>query len=128
MPAKHTSTVKALVQTPHGRKVVSLDRKCLGASPRSQTLLPQLLPRSIFDKETRRKAVAVAGAAMELAGRMGPRKSGKEARWPGRDKAGRAKHLSGPSDFVNRMQAGIGHGSQLRSEDTSVRRGAGTSW
>ena len=25
-----------------------------------------LLPRGIFDKETRRKAVAVAGAAMEL--------------------------------------------------------------
>jgi len=56
---------------PYGRKVVSLDRKCFGANPRSQTLLPQLLPRGIFDKETRRKAVAVAGAAMELIARIG---------------------------------------------------------
>jgi hypothetical protein len=32
-----------------------------------------LLPRGIFDKETRRKAVAVAGAAMELGTRIGPR-------------------------------------------------------
>jgi len=30
-----------------------------------------LLPRGIFDKETRRKAVAVAGAAMELGIRIG---------------------------------------------------------
>jgi hypothetical protein len=29
------------------------------------------LPRGIFDKETRRKAVAVAGAAMELEARIG---------------------------------------------------------
>jgi hypothetical protein len=30
-----------------------------------------LLPRGIFDKGTRRKAVAVAGAAMELVSRIG---------------------------------------------------------
>ena len=30
-----------------------------------------LLPRGIFDKETRRKAVAVAGAAMEPGTRIG---------------------------------------------------------
>jgi hypothetical protein len=57
-----------------GPKVVSLDRKCLGASPRSDTLPRRLLPRGIFDKETRRKAVAVAGAAMEPEGRIGLRK------------------------------------------------------
>ena len=34
-----------------------------------------LLPRGIFDKETRRKAVAVGGAAMELEWRIGLRKS-----------------------------------------------------
>ena len=38
-----------------------------------------LQPRGIFDKETRRKAVAVAGAAMELDARVGLRNSGKEA-------------------------------------------------
>jgi hypothetical protein len=51
---------------PHGRQVVSLDRKCLGANPRCKNLQPPLPPRGIFDKETRRKTVAVAGAAMEL--------------------------------------------------------------
>ena len=51
-------------------EVVSLDRKCLGASPRIQTLLRRL-PRGIFDKGTRRKTVAVAGAARELGGRSG---------------------------------------------------------
>jgi hypothetical protein len=59
--------------------VVSLDRKCVGASVRDRYSLPLLLPRGIFDKETRRKAVAVAGAAMELEPRIGLRKSGKEA-------------------------------------------------
>lgn len=34
-----------------------------------------LLPRGIFDKETRRKALAVAGAAMELEWRIDLRKS-----------------------------------------------------
>ena len=38
-----------------------------------------LLPRGIFDKETRRKAVAVAGAAMEPDRRIDLRDSGKEA-------------------------------------------------
>ena len=33
-----------------------------------------LLPRGIFDKETRRKSLAVAGAAMELELRIGLRK------------------------------------------------------
>ena len=38
-----------------------------------------LLPRGIFDKETRRKGLAVGGAAMELERRVGLRKWGKEA-------------------------------------------------
>ena len=39
--------------------------------PRGRMLrLPGLL-RGIFDKETRRKALAVVGAAMELRGRLG---------------------------------------------------------
>ena len=63
-------------------------------------------PRGIFDKETRRKAVAVAGAAMELEWRIGLRKSGKEACCPDRDKAATPILLSGRSDFVNCMHAG----------------------
>ena len=35
-------------------------------------LLFASLPRGIFDKETRRKAVAVVGAAMELVSPIGP--------------------------------------------------------
>ena len=41
-----------------------------GKSSQSNPVL-RLLPRGIFDKETRRKAVAVAGAAMELKARTG---------------------------------------------------------
>jgi hypothetical protein len=37
-----------------------------------------LPPRGIFDKETRRKAVAVAGAAMELEAVIGFDREGKE--------------------------------------------------
>jgi hypothetical protein len=48
-----------------------------------------LLPRGIFDKETRRKAVAVAGAAMELVARIGLNEWSKEAGGSGLDKAGR---------------------------------------
>jgi hypothetical protein len=62
------------------RIVVSLDRKCLGASPRSQTVLPPLLLRGIFDKETRRKSVAVAGAVMELGTRIGLHELGRALR------------------------------------------------
>jgi hypothetical protein len=71
--------------------------------------VPLLLPRGIFDKETRRKAVAVVGAAMELEVRFGLRESDKEAGRPGLDKAGRQIDLSGTSDFVNCVQAGIGY-------------------
>jgi hypothetical protein len=39
-----------------------------------------LLPRGIFDKETRRKTVAVAGAAMELGARIGLHASQAECR------------------------------------------------
>jgi hypothetical protein len=52
---------------PHGRVVVSLDRKCLGAG----WLVRERCFRGIFDKETRRKTMAVAGAAMELVTRIG---------------------------------------------------------
>ncbi len=39
-----------------------------------------LLPRGIFDKETRRKAVAVAGAAMELEAGIGFEREREELR------------------------------------------------
>ena len=42
-----------------------------GKPSQSNPVLP-LLPRGIFDKETRRKAVAVVGAAMELGWPIGP--------------------------------------------------------
>lgn len=92
-----------------GRKVVSLDRKCLGASSHSQTGLISLLPRGIFDKETRRRAVAVTGAAMELRSPIGLHGYGQEAVGAGLDKAARQRVLQGTSGFVNCMRAGVGH-------------------
>jgi hypothetical protein len=46
---------------------------------------------------------------MELGARIGLDEQGKEAGRPGLDKAGRQIDLSGTSDFVNCVQAGIGH-------------------
>jgi hypothetical protein len=57
--------VAAEIDNAQGPKVVSLDRKCLGASRRICPSCSHNYPRGIFDKETRRKAVAVVGAAME---------------------------------------------------------------
>jgi GGDEF domain-containing protein len=85
------------------RYVVSLDRKCLGASSHSQTVLISLLPRGIFDKETRRKVVAVAGAAMELRWPIGLHGYGEEAAGAGLDKAARQIFLQGTSGLVNCM-------------------------
>ena len=48
-----------------------------------------LLPRGIFDKGTRRKTVAVAGAAMEIGARIGLHELGREAGRPDSHKAGR---------------------------------------
>ena len=48
----------------------------------SQTVRP-LLPRGIFDKETRRKAVAVAGAAMELGAELACMEKAKRLEDPG---------------------------------------------
>jgi len=76
--------------------------------PRSQTLLPQLLPRGIFDKETRRKALAVVGAAMELGSPIDLHGCAKEAGRAGLDKTGRPIYQSATSDFVNWMREGIG--------------------
>ena len=67
------------------------------------------MPRGIFDKETRRKAVAVAGAAMELGARTGLHGWGIEAGSSGLDCAATEIDHSGKSDFVHRMQAGTGH-------------------
>jgi hypothetical protein len=72
-------------------------------------LSPQLLPRSIFDKETRRKAVAVAGAAMELRSPIGLHGYGEEAVGGGLDRAARQIVLQGTSSFVNCMRVGVGH-------------------
>jgi hypothetical protein len=58
-----------------------------------------LLPRSIFDKEARRKAVAVSGAAMELVAGFGPHGNGKEVGWVGLDKAGRLIPRTGNERF-----------------------------
>ncbi len=96
----------------------------LRGSPRSQTLLPQLLPRGIFDKETRRKALAVVGAAMELGSPIGPHGYGEEAVGAGLDKAARQIVLQGTSGLVNCMRAGVGHGPEVRTEGTrGPRRG-----
>jgi hypothetical protein len=60
--------------------------------PRGKNLRVQGMLRGIFDKETRRKAVAVVGAAMELRARLGEGRAAKSAvtrvgigcsgRWP----------------------------------------------
>lgn len=68
-----------------------------------------LLPRGIFDKETRRKAAAVAGAAMELSTRIGLHGSAEEARELGQDETVMEIDLSGTSDFVNCLHSGIGY-------------------
>jgi len=72
-----------------GRYVVSFDRKCLGQNVEGKKLL-----RGIFDKETRRKAVAVVGAAMELRARFGlgePR--GMVRKWAAGEGIVRGRHL-----------------------------------
>jgi hypothetical protein len=71
-------------------------------------MLTSLLPRGIFDKETRRKAVAVAAAAMELRSPIGLHGWGKEAGRTWLDKTGRPIYQSATSDFVNCMREGIG--------------------
>jgi hypothetical protein len=50
--------------------------------PRGRMQREQGLLRGIFDKETRRKAVAVVGAAMELRARLGVGKSARSVAVP----------------------------------------------
>ena len=71
-------------------------------------MLP-LLPRGIFDKETRRKAVAVAGAAMELRSPIGLHGCGEETVGAWLDKAARQVALPGTSGLVNCMRVGVDH-------------------
>ena len=68
-----------------------------------------LVPRGIFDKGTRRKAVAVAGAAMELRSPIGLHGYGEEAVGAGLDKAARQIVHQGTSGLVNCMRVGVGH-------------------
>jgi hypothetical protein len=50
--------------------------------PRGRMLRVRRLLRGIFDKETRRKAVAVVGAAMELRARLGIGKAPRSVALP----------------------------------------------
>ena len=73
-------------------------------------MLP-LLPRGIFDKETRRKAMAVVDAAMELRARLGSGERREESGRGSRSGVRCESDVRVRSNFATCMQAELGDGA-----------------